>query len=140
MVAMFALLALAADVARQIVEGVNAADLEHIGGKPELGPDGTLELNGDTGISAGMKDELASIRGQPQIIPLFDSVTSPGNNAMYTIVGFAGVRVMDVKLTGKMSGERVIIQPARVQVYGGIPASDGTQTSYFLYSPVWLVC
>ena len=128
-----------ADLARQIVEGVNTTDLDHIGGKLELGPDGTLVLNGDTGISAGMKDELASIRGQPRIIPLFDSVSGNGNNATYTIVGFAGVRVMDVKLTGKMSGKRVIVQPARVQVYGGIPASGSTPISNFIYSPVRLV-
>ena len=86
-----------------------------------------------------MRNELASIAGKPRIIPLFESVVGNGNNATYTIVGFAGVRVMDVKLTGKMSGKRVIVQPARVQVYGGIPASDGTKTSYYLYSPVWLV-
>ena len=128
-----------ADLARQIVEGVNAADLEHIGGTLELGPDGTLELNGDTGISAGMKDELASIRGEPRIIPLFDSVSGNGDNATYTLVGFAGVRVLDVKLTGKMSSKRVIIQPARVQIYGGIPASGDSPISDFIYSPVRLV-
>jgi len=128
-----------ADIARQIVEGISASDLEPLGGKLELGPDGTLELNGDTGISAGMKDELASIAGQPRIIPLFSNVSGPGNNAQYTITGFAGIRILDVKLTGKMSSKRVIVQPARVQLYGGIPASDDTPTSYFIYSPVWLV-
>ncbi len=128
-----------ADLARQIVEGVSAADLDRIGGKLELGPDGTLELNGDTGISAGMKDELASIRGEPRIIPLYDSVSGNGNNATYTIVGFAGVRVLYVKLTGRMSSKRVIIQPARVQVYGGTPASGDTPISDYIYSPVRLV-
>ncbi|MCD4727083.1 MAG: hypothetical protein K8R46_05455, partial [Pirellulales bacterium] len=127
------------DLARQIVDGVNQTDLDHIGGKLELGPDGTLELNGDTGISAGMKNELASIRGKPRIIPLFDSVTGNGNNATYTIVGFAGVRVMDVKLTGRMRNKRVIVQPARVQVYGGTPAPDGPPISDYIYSPVRLV-
>jgi len=86
-----------------------------------------------------MKDELASIAGQPRIIPLFSNVSGPGNNAQYTITGFAGIRILDVKLTGKMSSKRVIVQPARVQLYGGIPASDDTPTSYFIYSPVWLV-
>lgn len=128
-----------ADTARQIVDGITQADLDHIGGKLELGPDGTLQLNGDTGISAGMKKELASIKGEPRTILLFDSVTGNGNNATYNIVGFAGIRVLDVKLTGRMSNKRVIIQPARVQVYGGIPAPDGTPSSYYMYSPVWLV-
>jgi hypothetical protein len=128
-----------ADISRQIVEGISAEDLEHLGGRLELGPEGTLDLNGDTGISAGMKAALASIIGQPRILPLFGAVAGNGNKAQYTIVGFAGVRVLEVELTGKMTGKRVIIQPARVQIQGGIPATDDQQSSYFLYSPVWLV-
>jgi len=127
-----------ADIARQIVEGISPADLEYHGGKLEFDENGELDLNGDTGISAGVKDELASIKGQPRIIPIFSQVTGPGNNAMYTIVAFAGIRIMDVKLTGNMSGKRVIIQPAVIVAHGGIPA-PGDQTSYFVYSPVWLV-
>ena len=128
-----------ADIRRQILEGVTQADLDHVGGKVELGPDGTLELNGDTGISAGMKDALASIKGKPRVIPLFATVVGPGNNATYTIVGFAGVRIMDVNLTGQMSSKRVIIQPAKVKIHGGIPAPDDAPRSYNIYSPVWLV-
>jgi len=128
-----------ADISRQIREGVSEADLAQLGGKLELGPDGTLQLNGDTGISAGVKDDLLAIRGQPRVIPLFTSVSGPGNSAQYTIVGFVGVRIMEVNLTGPMSSKRVLIQPARVEMLGGIPATDGVQHSYFLHSPVWLV-
>jgi hypothetical protein len=99
---------------------------------------GELDLNGDTGISAGVKDELASIKGKPRIIPIFASVTGPGNNANYTIVAFAGIRIMEVVLTGKQSSKRVIIQPAQVNAKGGIPGS-GPQTSYYTYSKPWLV-
>ena len=98
-----------------------------------------MALNGDPGISAGVKDELASIKGKPRIIPVFESVSGPGNNATYVIVKFAGVRIMDVKLTGSMSSKRVIIQPASVKARGAIPATDGTPRSDFIYSPVWLV-
>jgi len=128
-----------ADLARQIREGLSDADLEHLGGKLELGSDGTLSLNGDTGISAGVKDELAGIRGRPAIILLFDSVAGNGNNAQYTVVGFAGVRIMEVNLTGKMSSKRVIVQPARFFVHGGIPTPADAHTSYYIYSPAWLV-
>jgi hypothetical protein len=128
-----------ADIARQIREGLSAADLAHLGGSLQFGPDGTLILNGDTGISAGVKDDLASIIGQPRLIPLFSSVTGPGNNAQYTIVGFAGVRIVEVNLTGKVTSKRVIVQPARVEVHGGIPATDGVQHTFFIHSPVWLV-
>ncbi len=127
-----------ADIARQILHGVNANDLSHHGGKLELDERGELALNGDTGISAGVKDELAAIKGDPRVIPIFSQVQGPGNNAEYTIVKFVGVRIMDVKLTGSMSSKRVIIQPAKVVVRGGIPRTD-IQSSYFIYSPVWLV-
>jgi len=126
-----------ADISRQILKGVSPADLAHHGGKLVFDSSGKLYLNGDTGISAGVKDELASIIGKPRIIPIFSSVSGPGNNAEYTIVQFVGVRVLDVKLTGSMSSKRVIIQPANVLSRGGISGSTGT--SQFVYSPVTLV-
>ncbi len=127
-----------ADIARQILHGISAEDLAYHGGKLEFDENGELSLNGDTGISAGVKDELASIKGEPRIIPIFSNVSGPGNNAWYTIVRFAGIRIMDVKLTGKMQSKRVIIQPANIVTQGGIPAT-GDSSSQYVYSPVWLV-
>ena len=126
------------DLARQILYGITPEDLEYVGGSLELDENGELELNGDTGISAGMKDELEAIKGQPRIIPIFTQVVGNGNNAQYTIVNFVGVRILEVKLTGKMSSKRVIIQPANIIARGGIPSS-GPKISWFIYSPVWLV-
>jgi len=127
-----------ADIARQIVYGISNGDLAQMGGELKFNAQGRLPLNGDTGISAGVKDELASIIGQPRIIPIFESVAGPGNNALYQIVEFAGVRIVDVNLTGKMSSKRVIIQPAKVLAIGGTPAA-GPQKSWYVYSPAWLV-
>lgn len=127
-----------ADIARQILEGVSAEDLAHLGGSLVLGPNGTLELNGDTGLSAGVKDELEAIKGQPRAIPLFSQVSGPGNNAVYTVVGFAGIRIMNVKLTGPMRHKRLIIQPAFV-VDDAVVAEPGPGPSYYVYRPVQLV-
>jgi Flp pilus assembly protein TadG len=127
-----------ADIARQIVDGISPSDLSYHGGKLEFNSQGQLPLNGDTGISAGVKDELESIKGQPRIIPIFSTVTGPGNNAMYTIVQFVGIRIMEVKLTGSQSSKRVIVQPANIVARGGIP-SPTSGTTAFVYSPVWLV-
>ncbi len=70
-----------ADIARQIVHGISPSDFAQLGGKLEFDDSGKLYLNGDTGISAGVKDELASIMGQPRIIPIFSTVSGNGNNA-----------------------------------------------------------
>jgi Flp pilus assembly protein TadG len=128
-----------ADIARQIVYGISPDDLEQLDGSLELGEDGTLELNGDTGISAGVKDELESIKGQPRIIPLFSQVQGPGNNAQFTIVRWVGVRIMNVKLTGSQSSKKVMIQRAPVIAKGAIPATDTEVTSDFVFSTAALV-
>ena len=127
------------DIARQIIHGVNSTDLAQLpNGQLALNEAGVLHLSGDTGISAGVKDELASIIGKTRVIPVFRSVSGPGNNAQYQIVLFVGIRVLDVKLTGAMSGKRVMVQPANVKMEGGIPGGD-SQSSYFVHSPVWIV-
>ncbi|MCA9129563.1 MAG: hypothetical protein KDB22_20895 [Planctomycetales bacterium] len=123
------------DIARQIVDGISKGDLEDLG-KP-LSLEGGLTLNGDTGISAGVKDELASIIGQKRIIPLFSSVSGNGNNANYTIVRWVGVRILDVKLTGKMSGKKLIVQPAPVLARNAI-VSTSSESSDYVLSPVYL--
>jgi len=125
------------DIARQITTGISPADLQYHGGSLEFDASGNLYLNGDTGISAGVKDELASIKGQPRIIPIFTAVNGPGNNAEYTIVRFTGIRIMAVKLTGKASSKYVMVQPANIVTKGGIPG--GNATSDFVFSPVRLV-
>lgn len=130
-----------ADLSRQIRDGISPQDLSYLpGGKLQLGENGTLTLNGDTGMSAGIKDDLAAIIGQPRIILVFNAATGSGNKAQYTIVGFAGVRIMAVNMKGNPSDRYVTIQPANITIDGGIPGSDDEETSYYVYSKhVWLV-
>ena len=127
------------DIQRQIIDGISPSDLEHHGGKLEFDSNGEMILNGDTGISAAVKTQLTAIMGQPRIVPVFVAAAGNGNNANYTINKFVGMRIMEVKLTGKMSKKRVIIQPAAMRIEGGIP-SDGVEPStFFIYSHVGLV-
>tara|TARA_R110002072_G_scaffold303142_1_gene495868 strand:- start:152983 stop:154152 length:1170 start_codon:yes stop_codon:yes gene_type:complete len=100
-----------ADLKRQIREGINASDLAWFDG--EIRFDGEpLQLNGDTGISAGIEAALKDVIGAVKAIPLFTSVSGPGNNATYEISRFVGVRIMDVRLTGNPSKRHVTVQPA----------------------------
>lgn len=125
-----------ADIERQILHGPNQADFAVLGGKVELGANGTMILEGDTGISAGFKDALAAIKGQPRIIPLYRSpVTGTGNNSRFTIVRWVGCVILDVKLTG--GDKYVTIQPEFAidsTAYGGGPVSDNG----FAYTPLQL--
>jgi Flp pilus assembly protein TadG len=128
-----------ADLSRQVLNGVNATDMSYFpDSELKFNDSGELYLNGDTGISAGIKDELAAIKGLPRMIPVFRSVTGNGNNANYTIIAWVGIRIMNVNLTGSMSSKQVIIQPCKMMTLGGLP-NDGPQASYGVYSPVWLV-
>lgn len=129
-----------ADLSRQIRNGITAHDLSHLQNGLMPGPDGTIQLNGDTGVSAGIKDDLQSIIGKGRIIPLFSTVTGNGNNATYTVVRFVGVRILAVNMTGKLADRYVQIEPANMVIENGIPGSDDNQFSEFLYSKsVWLV-
>jgi hypothetical protein len=127
------------DLQRQILYGLNESDLAYLGGSIQLDANGELILNGDTGISAAIKSSLDAIKGQPRMIPIFDSVSGNGNNANYTITGFCGIRILYVKLTGAMSSKQVIVQPAAMQTRGGIKDEDGSNRTMFIYSPVVLV-
>jgi Flp pilus assembly protein TadG len=129
------------DIARQIVHGISPDDMtafQATGRQLEFDASGKLYLNGDTGISAGVKDELTSIIGQPRIIPIFEQVSGNGNNAEYTIVKWQGIRICAVKLTGAMSQKHVTIQVAPVLSKGVVPSTT-TGTSSYVYSPVVLV-
>ncbi|HVX62329.1 MAG TPA: pilus assembly protein TadG-related protein [Pirellulales bacterium] len=130
-----------ATVVQQILNGISAADLSfYPGGQLTFNSDGVLILPGNPGISAGFKSALASIIGQTRLIPVFSQVAGNGNNADFTIVQWFGIRVMDVNLTGSMRTKHLTVQPANVFVKQGIvPSTSGTQTSYAVYSPVWLV-
>ena len=48
---------------------------------------------------------------EPRAIPIFTEVSGPGNNAMYTVVKFVGIRILDVQLTGNPNDKHVTIQP-----------------------------
>ena len=51
---------------------------------------------------------------------------------------FAGIRILNVKLTGPMNKKEVIVQPAYV-VDNAVITDAGSGPSYFVYQPVTLV-
>lgn len=123
-----------ADLKRQIVYGLNANDLSYFPDNTIRIDNGSLNLNGDTGISAGIEASLISIIGQTRAIPIFSAISGPGNNANYTIVKFVGVRIMYVKLNG--SKKKVVVQPApHFDSTAVATKTGGTATDYIYVYP-----
>jgi hypothetical protein len=122
---------------RQIRDGATGIDLAEFDGVLELDSfTKSLTLNGDTGISSGMKDAVADIIGQPRTMPLYRTAEGNGDTLNYEIVGFAGVRIMDADLTGNV--RYLLIQPAYVVDPTAISKS-WSDDSYFVTQPLRLV-
>jgi hypothetical protein len=124
------------DLKRQIVDGLNSYDLSFFpNDEIRFNSQGVLYLNGDTGISAGIEASLKSIIGQVRAMPIFISVSGPGNNANYTIVKFVGVRIMAVKLRGGPTRRYLSVQPARFMTPCGIRGNASINVDSILSMP-----
>jgi Flp pilus assembly protein TadG len=101
----------------QIENGITPAQLATFpGGKIELSTatsPPSITLNGNPGISSGIKSSVQSIIGKPVTIPIYDQNGGNGNNSWYRVIGFAGVRIMAESFQG--NPKYVTIQPALVQ-------------------------
>ena len=117
----------------QIRYGITEEDLSYHGGSLDFNAYGELELGADPGLSAAIKADLTAIIGEPKIIPIFRALTGNGNNVVYTIVKWVGIRVVYVKLTG--NDKHVFVQPAKVVTRGGTAAVGYEDQSDYVYSP-----
>jgi hypothetical protein len=127
------------DISRQICHGISAQDLAGLGRPLEMDANSICKLNGDTGISAAIKDDLQSIVGQIRCMPIFESVSGNGDNAMYSICRWEGVRILSVRLTGPAHKKHLTIQPApMIAKYAKFNNPSVTESS-FLFTPVMLV-
>jgi Flp pilus assembly protein TadG len=94
------------DLSDQIINGLRQKDLDalykakQIDSPTQIDTAKTMVLEGDTGLSSGIKDAVASTHGTDRIIPIYDKVTGNGNNSKFTIVGWGVVRVIDSKFSG----------------------------------------
>ncbi len=127
------------DLRRQILHGISRQDLVDLGHPLDFNQCQETLLNGDTGLSAGIKAQLAEIIGQTRIIPIFSQVQGNGNNAMYTIVRWEGIRILSVRLTGPMKKKHLTIQPAPMIAKYSRFQDESVQESDFLFTPVMLV-
>jgi Flp pilus assembly protein TadG len=105
------------DIERQIDFGISEDDLLDMGFNAGdvitldgLNASGNGGVDGETGVSAGFKDALDRNLGQCRVIALYSSVAAPGDNATFTLSGWAGIRIMDVQLTGSLEIKNLTLQ------------------------------
>jgi Flp pilus assembly protein TadG len=129
-------------IADQILGGLTYEDYQAMeaqglltDGQFILDPDNNIEVTaeGDTGISGGpIQQAFDQIIGETRAILLYSQVSSPGNNAEYTLVEFVGVRVLFARMN---SGTKSIwIQMAPHQDGTAVPDWDevpGPDTTVF---------
>lgn len=123
------------DLKRQILYGLHATDFSYFPDNRISVEDGPIFIQGDTGISAGMGSELESIVGQTRAIPVFLNVYGNGNNAMYEVVKFVGIRVMSAKLNGSPAHRRLIVQPANLYMPSGVSSDQPIAVDSILAAP-----
>jgi hypothetical protein len=118
-------------LSRQIRFGPNETDMAYYEGN-QLDFSSQFNLQGDTGVSAGIESAIVSIVGQCRAVLLFSTVANPGNTAQFTIVDMIGIRIMFVTLNG--NNKRLVVQPCVLKDPGGLPDyddDDGTDDSVF---------
>jgi hypothetical protein len=129
------------DLDRQILYGPTTADFQNSDFANRIAPDGALYVpfmaTGDSGLTTSVKAKFEQISGQSRIVPLYDSVINPGDNATYHIIAYAVVTIVQVDFTG--NPKRLWVQPARLAT-NKVTATDLSNiVSYGVYSPPRLV-
>jgi len=123
-----------------ITNGPSPADLQYLAQNRngvsgsstwQATPSNPATVKGGPGLKASDESYLQGIIGQPRIMPLFSSVSGQGSNTFYTIVGFAGVTLVDAKLTG--NGKHITIQPMAAMDQTAIISQTTTAGSTFVH-------
>ncbi|HKB05265.1 MAG TPA: Tad domain-containing protein [Gemmataceae bacterium] len=130
------------ELERQIVYGPNAADFADPVFATKLAADGALYTpfytGGDSGLSTTVRDSFSQIKGQSRIIPLYDVVINSGDNAMYHIVNYAIVTIVQVDFTG--NPKKLWVQPAMLMTNKATAAMNIDQVvTWGIFTPPRLV-
>jgi hypothetical protein len=92
------------NVRRQVDMGPNVADMSLHGGKLAAGD----VIEGRTGLKSSTKTaflggwadgrDFGGILGRPRMLPLYETATGNGENAVFKLAGFKAVRVMAIRI------------------------------------------
>ena len=90
----------------QINNGLRQQDLDYLHSGEKI-PSNThidsqvaMDLNGDTGLSAGIKTAVYESQGKSKLMPIFDVFSEKGGNLDFHIVGWGVIQIVDSSWQG----------------------------------------
>lgn len=126
------------DIRDQILNGLRQNDLDALFAESRIPTttqiDGSqpVTLNGDPGISSGMKSAVQKVHGTRKLIPIYDSVAGGGSGVEFHVVGWAVCEIVDSKWGGE---KNTYVKIKKSYTYDGFlkPQSDLSKTTGNIY-------
>jgi len=94
------------ELSDQIRNGLRQSDLDALKNDGRIPTNQYIEtavpltVQGDTGLSAGLKLAMDDVVGQFRFVPVYDQVSDNGNNAQYDVIGWGVVKVIGSNFAG----------------------------------------
>ena len=121
----------------QILNGLRQKDLNALYGEGRIGQGTHIDsaepiwMQGDTGLSSGLKSSVQAVHGKKKLIPIYDQLgaKSVGNNTEYHVVGWGVVTVISSEWQGQ-TNTRVIVEKShafmgKLRPKGTLSATSG---------------
>jgi len=105
----------------QILNGLDQADLDALHTDSRIPQDSFIDsavplwMQGDSGLSSGLKQSVQAVHGKQKLIPLYDDLGGhlAGNNVEFHVIGWGVVTVIDSEWQGQ-NNTRVIVKKSHL--------------------------
>ena len=118
----------------QILNGLRQTDLDALASDGRIPNNSQIDgsqpawLQGEPGLSVGLKQSVQAVHGLKKVIPIFDQVGGTGNTSEFHIVGWGVVTVIDSRWMGS-TNIQVRLRKSHALMGELRPAADlGTET------------
>lgn len=118
----------------QIVDGLSQNDLNSLHQQGVIAtPDFidasiSIEINGDTGLSAGLRHAVEEVEGSMKIAPIYKNTSGKGGNLEYEITGWGAIIVGESNWRGSRNSN-IMIQRAYTYDQNLYPQTDLAKTT-----------
>lgn len=93
----------------QINNGLRQQDLDFLESEGTISNNNHIDsqvamtLNGDTGLSSGIKASIRDAHGSSKLMPIFDTFSGQGGNFDFHIIGWGVIQIVDSKWQGSQN-------------------------------------